>query len=440
MNKLWNKRIPTLFGIGLVAISVILTSFFIKNPTFFKSSASLIDEPQNITITNISGTSFTISYLTKDILPGTISFGIDTNLGFTEIEDIDRQKGSISPKIIHVTTLSNLTASTKYYFAINSGQTTFLNNNVPFETATGPIISTPVVSQTPVNGKVILPNGSAPTQTIAYLTIKGAQSLSTPVNENGDFSFILDFLRSEDLSTYSKLENNSNIKITFVNELFSSRVLSLYSQTNPLPTVTLSNNYDFTFDNNIPIASTSGGIGGFQDILPSPSLSTKTATLSPIILIPKKDQSFTNSQPEFRGTSLPNEKVEITIHSSEAINATVIADKNGNWVFSPEATLNPGPHTLTIQTKDAFGIVKSITQSFVVNATENPTPSISSPSVTPITTPTAAQTPTPTPDLTLLKQIPPTGNSDILIIGLTAIAITIIGLILFTLTRSKTSL
>lgn len=355
MNRLWNKRIPTLFGIGLVAISVILTSFFIKNPTFFKSSASLIDEPQSITITNVSDISFTISHLTHDLLPGTISFGKDTNLGFTEIEDLDRQKGSISPRTIHVTTLNNLTANTKYYFVINSGQTTFLNNNVPFEAVTGPNISSPAVSQLPISGKVLLPNGNAPTQTIAYLTIKGAQSLSVPINENGNFSFILDFLRSEDLSTYFKLENDSNIKITFVNELFSSRVLSLYSQTNPLPTVTLSNNYDFTFDNSIQTATSSPKVGGFQEILSSPS-------------------------------------------------------------NKPTSKISPAPTTTKL----------AIVPPAIVS-TSTPTPS-------------ATPTPTPTPDLTLLKQIPPTGNSDILIYGISAIAMTVVGFVLFILTRSKTSL
>src|SRR3989344_3043097 len=355
MKKLWNKRIPTLFGIGLVAISVLLTSFFIKNPTFFKSSASLIDEPQNITITNISDTSFTVSYLTKDILPGTISFGKDTNLGFTEIEDLDRQKGSISSRTIHVTTLSNLAANTKYYFAINSGQTTFLNNNAPFEAVTGPSISAPVVPQIPINGKVILPDGNVPTQTIVYLTILGAQSLSTPVNENGNFSFIFDFLRSEDLSTYFNLEDDSNVKITFVNELFSSRVLSLYNQTNPLPTIALSSNYDFTFESNISTSSASPKVGGFQEILPSPS-------------------------------NKPTSKISPT---------------------STTTKLAIVPPTIV--------------------PTSTPTPS-------------ATPTPTPTPDLTLLKQIPPTGSSDILIIGIISILITSGGIILFLLTRSKTSL
>lgn len=440
ISRFWDKRIPTLLGIGLIGLSVILTSIFIKNQTIFRSSAITIEDPQNITITNVSDKSFVLSYTTAENVAGTVSFGKDTNMRFTEIEDIDSEKGKVSPHIIHVTTFKNLTPNTKYYFVINSGQTTFLKNNVPFETVTGPSIPSPPLIQLPITGKVILPDGNIPSEAVAYLTILGTQTLSTSVRKDGSFTFILDSLRSEDLSSYSKLEKDSNIKIALIGDSFSSRVLALYSQTNPLPTITLSNNYDFTIENTIPIATASGGIGGFQEILPSPSLLRNTATKSPVILVPKKDQSFTDPQPEFRGTSLPQEKVEITIHSSHTINAEVTADSRGNWVFSPETNLTPGTHTITVKAKDAFGIVKTITQSFVVYATENATPTPVSPSANPFPTLTPTVTPIPTPDLTLLRQIPPTGDSNIFIIGIAAIAITAVGVVLFLLTRSKTSL
>ncbi len=440
INRLLDKRIPTLLGISLVAFSVILISVFIRNPTFFKSNAITIEDPQNITITNMSDTSFSLSYTTETSITATVSFGKDTSLGFTEIEDMDKEKGTISPRIIHATTLKNLTPNTKYYFVINSGQTTFLNNNAPFEVITGPSISA-FATQTPISGKVILPNVSIPTTTIAYLTIKGAQTLSTLVKKDGSFIFQLDFLRSEDLSSFFSLDKDSNIKIAFVNDFFASRVLSSYSKTNPLPTITLPNDYDFTIDSSIPIATTSGGIGGFQEILPSPSLSKNTGTLAPIILTPKKDQTFNDPKPEFHGTSLPNEKVQITIHSSDTITAEVTADGSGNWVFSPGTNLTPGSHTLTIQTKDAFGIIKTISQSFIVHAATNPTPTPTLlASISATITPTTTLTPTPTPDIVLINQIPPTGDSNILLFAIIAFFITAGGVVLFLFTASKKSL
>lgn len=279
IKGLLDKRIPTLLGISLIAFSVILISVFIKNPSSFKSRAITTEDPQNITITNISDTSFTLSYITEDNITGTISFGTDTNLGFTEIEDLDREKGAISPSMIHTATLKNLTPNTKYYFAINSGQTTFLNNNAPFEVTTGPNIPTPTTPQPPISGRIILPDGSIPTTTIAYLTILGTQTLSTLVKDDGTFIFQLNSLRSEDLSSFFLLEKDSNIKITFVNDFFTSRVLSLYSKAKPLPTITLSNDYDFTIDNSIPSATTSAGIGGFEAIFPSPTLSKNTSSI-----------------------------------------------------------------------------------------------------------------------------------------------------------------
>src|SRR3989344_8172298 len=294
MKRLWEKHIPTLLGISLIAFSVILSSVFIKDQTIFKSSAIAIDDPQNVTITNISDTSFVLSYTTASNVAGTVSFGETANFGTTVIEDIDREKGEVLPRMIHATTFNNLSPDTKYYFVINSGQTTFLKNNVPFEITTAPNIPAPTSTQTPIKGNIILPDGSIPSQAIAYLTIKGAHTLSAFVDSNGSFTLALDSLRSEDLSSYFELDKDSNIKITVVSDYLISRVLSLYKHTNPLPTVIMSRNYDFTFDVSTPTASRSPKIGGFQQIYPSPSLSKSIASKAPEILVPKKDQSFTD--------------------------------------------------------------------------------------------------------------------------------------------------
>ncbi len=274
IKSILDKRIPTLLGISLIAFSVILLSISIRSKTGFISTAITSDEPKNITITNISDTSFTISYITDENLTGTINYGKDPSVGTFEIEDLDREKSVVTPRIIHSTTLNKLTPNTKYFFVINSGQTTYLNNNAAFEIQTPQAISSTFPKQNPITGKVIVPNTNIPSVTIAYLTIKGAQTLSTLVKPDGLFIFDLDSLRSEDLSTFYTVDKDANIKITFVNDFFTSRVLSTYSESNPLPTITLSNNYDFTLDDKTPSSTKSGRIGGFGAFSPDAITST----------------------------------------------------------------------------------------------------------------------------------------------------------------------
>ena len=129
-------------------------------------------------------------------------------------------------------------------------------------------------------------------------------------------------------------------------------------------------------------------------------------------MLPRKDQEFSDQQPQFNGLALPNQEVTVTIHSEESIETKVTSDANGVWRFRPEQPLSPGQHTITIVTRDAFGLLRSITQSFTVfaqgtqvnqSATPSATPTLSlptktpTPTIKPTNTPTPTRTPTPTP-------------------------------------------
>jgi hypothetical protein len=187
---------------------------------------------------------------------------------------------------------------------------------------------------------------------------------------------------------------------------------------------------------------------GFPSIAPSSKIS------KPKILSPKDKQSFSSQKPQFNGISLPNEKVEIIIHSAEEITTQVTADKNGNWIYQPSSNLAPGDHTITIKTRDSSGILTTITQAFTVYAAEIPTPT-ATPSATPIPTilPTSAPiptlvpilipsptiTPSPLPSPVIVPVVskgglPPTGNPPTLLIT-GGIIMAIFGFMLFLLTH-----
>jgi len=84
------------------------------------------------------------------------------------------------------------------------------------------------------------------------------------------------------------------------------------------------------------------------------------------ILTPAQNAEETTSQPVIRGTAPPGSVVTIVIHSDAGITATVTADANGNWVYTPTTPLDPGFHSIVASAQTAPGTTQTSTTSFVV--------------------------------------------------------------------------
>lgn len=433
-NTIWDKRIPTLLGISIIIIGITITSFLVKSGVIFIGQAQPIEIPQELKITNISDASFTVSYSTQDHVIGSVNFGKDKNLGSAAFDDRDQKVESVIPHKIHSITVKNLAPQTRYFFSITSGQKTFLNNDVPFEVSTAPTLKTsPHPQILSLKGKAILQNGEKVTEAIVYATSQNGQAISTFVNEHGSYELSLGSMRTNDLSSYFTFGENTIINILIENDTLKSNLfVSAYQET--IPTATLSYNYDFTIIPE-PAASRSGEPIGFPSIPVAEKSVLSASTGVPQIILPKKDQEFSDQQPQFSGTAIPNGTIKIIINSPRPIETQVTADAFGNWKYRPTTALPPGKHTITITTKDAFGLFRSITQSFVVHAqgtqvnqsaTPSATPTLALPKIptrtptpTPIRTPTPSPTPTPviialnltptpTPTTTLLTSPTPT--------------------------------
>jgi hypothetical protein len=454
-KKFWDRRIPTLFGILLITLGVGITTFLVNQGVLFKSNASLTDQPQNVRITNITDGSFTVSYETESKVIGSLNYGEDQKLGKSALDDRDQQTGNLTSYNIHNITVRSLDPQKKYFFSITSGQETYINSNQPFEVTTGSKLSESPPNQNPISGKILLSDGNPPKEAIIYVTADNSQVISTLVKSDGSYILPLNSLRIDNFSSYYNFPPNGNVKMLVFGDLLTSNVLISLSQTHPIPTIMLSKDYDFR-ESQSPIATISGNLTSF------PIFTSTSSALQ--ILTPKKDQQLTDQQPLFKGTSAPDQNVKIIIHSDEAIQTNVTADKNGNWSYRPPSNLSPGTHTVTIQAKDASGILKTIEQSFVVYAAGQ---QINPPVVSGIPTPTVSLTPTkipsptvtsiPTinviPSITLMpsitqtqtkggliisptqKPLPPTGNPSIMTAGIVGAVVTLVGGLLFLLTR-----
>jgi len=454
-RTIWSKRIPTLLGILLIIVGVGTTSYLVKTGVILTSKAGPSETAQNIRISNITDRSFTVSFTTEALVIGSINFGKDKNLGQTALDNRDRQ-GSLKEHKIHYITVKNLDSSSDYYFSITSGSKEFLQKAQPFIVKTAPASSGNSAIEKAVKGKIVIPNGKSPKETIVYLNSDNSQTLTTLVKDDGSYSLSTNFLRAQDLSSYFTFSNETVFRLLVVGEdSLTSTARFNNSESEELPAITLGSDYDFT-QSNLSIASSSASTG-FSYLASQESVSGK----NPQINIPKSNQTFTDSQPKFSGTALPNSTVEITIHSDDNIKAQVVTDAYGNWTFRPTSSLSPGNHTITIITRNASGISRAIAQSFTVFASGTQVNQSATPSATPVLTPTSVpiSTPIPTSAPTIIPTIPisPTlgpiatitpvispipspGNSTPIIFGLFGIGLSILGFFILLISRGITTL
>lgn len=448
-----DRRFSKLLGLVVLILGVAATAALTITGITLFGHAAPTDNPENIRITNLTDTSFTVTYQTQASVIGSLSYGKDQLLGQVALDDRDQPSGTPTQHFLHSITVRTLLPQTKYYFSILSGKTTYLNNGILFTTTTGTQITTPPTTEEPLSGILAMPDGTKPQEALVYVTTDGGQTLSTLVKSTGLYVIPLNTIRTADLSSQLIFTKDTKLQLLAIgNDGSQSKAVLLAGQRNPVPIMILSNNYDFTL-NTTPLASTSALPVGF----PQFALDT-TVAATPEITTPKSGESFTDNQPLLQGQALPDATVNITIHS-DIITAQVTADKYGNWTYRPASPLSPGQHTITITTKDKYGILQTITKPFTIFWSGTEVAVAATPSATPTFVPTAIPTKIPTPKPTATgvyptqpvptpttvhfvlspspakgKQIPATGSESGVTAGLIGLVTLSAGVILFLVT------
>ena len=182
---LWSKRIPTIFALSLLFISIWVTSFLIQSGIIVVGQSTPNKTPNNVAISNITDTSFTVSFTTnEETLAG---LAIDPKDGTSDVVYDDRNKtnNDLTAFYSHFITVSELQPATTYNFSILSDGQTYLDQNKKYSATTAPKIPNAMPSQNTISGKILLPDGSAGEDSIVGATIGGVQKLTVVTRGQG---------------------------------------------------------------------------------------------------------------------------------------------------------------------------------------------------------------------------------------------------------------
>lgn len=393
------SKIPTIIGVVLLVVGVAAGIFLIQNQQIFRLGAAPEATPKNVRITNVTGHSISVSWVTDEETGGFVKYGADGALSQTDIDEVAGQSS------IHYVTIKGLDPETNYTFQINSGGDDYDNNGAPWQVTTGPELAQPTKSNI-VSGSILTASGEPAENAIVYVNPAGANPLSTVTTENGTWLISLSHARTQGLSSYTSI-NNVNTLLEISVQAGNQGVSSgqIYPQSaKPVPPMTLGKVHDFK---NLPPSDTDDIPEASID-LPEGEEATESSKFeledegeiqeADKVTLDSVDEgeTITSTAPEFFGQGPAGTTITITVESEHTIEDELTVPATGSWNWSPPDDLDEGSHTITLSWRDSSGVLRTLTRTFVVQAAEGPAFE-STPSATPTSTPTATASPTSTP-------------------------------------------
>lgn len=246
-NFLTKFKIPTLLGLGII-ISGIATGVFLtfKNQGII-SQASPDISAQDITISNLSDSSVTISWQTSIPTPSFITLGTQNPNEITVLDERDKESTGPKSHVLHYVTIKNLLPKTTYQYKIISGNK---SSEIFSFTTTTPLNSQSKIG--PVIGSAVSDNKPLE-EGIAFLSITDATTQSALVKSGGHFLIPISQIRTTNLTENFNIIEDSVAKLTIIAPNGQASVLFKPLEfDNGLPPISIGDNLDLTIETEDP--------------------------------------------------------------------------------------------------------------------------------------------------------------------------------------------
>jgi len=403
------KRLPTIIGLLLLIFGAAGGVFLVRNGSVWLTRANTQIVPQEVKITNISDSGFSVSWATAAKTSGNVQYWSGENTTFIAKDDRDQLSGGEGEFFTHHVTIRGLKPATDYFFKINSAGKTFDNNGQPYGVKTAPALSSSGFPSDIAYGTVVKKEGTPAEGVIVYLTLANASPLSALTRPSGTWAIPLNLARSADLSSWATYDKEASIEEFFFQAGPEGIATAITTTKNdsPLPQVVLGENFDFrqqsTSPTPTPIEQTSSPRFSVENIS-TPSYSLR-------IINPGEGENISTSTPQIFGEGPAGENLTIIVESPETFRGSVIIGEDGKWQWVPPSSLTPGVHTVTVSLPSG----QTVRRSFTVLAAGELQPAFTaSPSATilPTATPTPTFIPSPPASPTAIPRtyLPSTGS------------------------------
>lgn len=434
-KSFWQKRIPTLVGLGVLIIALVAgTVYFSQGTGVFAPRATPQTTPKKIKLTNVTDSSFTVSFLTDETTVGQVSYGTSPDkMKAQASDDRDQLSGTVSKFNMHHITVRGLEPQANYYFVLGTGAGKFDNNGQSFNVKTTQRTGVPSAAKT-VYGSVVNPAGNPAEGAVVYLAIEGIGEMSSLVKSSGSWAIPLSNARLVDGSGYAQVTDDDvlSLLVQGTKANLTSEVTAQVANAQPVANITLGesqnligaqpttppssggefegkqtpeasgeaetqSNADAVLDQvfqdrNQPATgsgqqanlgnSSQNSVNGSLSELIAPELSEPIIASATAMVIDLEESETASSsptvnttQPKITGKAAPNVTVEIQINSETQITQQVTADEDGNFeldIAQLNQELEPGNHSATYSYFDPnTGQQVTKTQDFYVQDTSS---------------------------------------------------------------------
>lgn len=433
-------KIPTLVGILLLLLIVGGSIFWVEKAFRSESKASGSREPKHIRTTNITSTSFTVSWTTE--LPTTGALLVTTkgksNKTFLDERDSSGKLGKYS---IHSVSVKNVTENTDFLVTpLVDGKPHILANK-PIAVRTAMSLPLNTGGLEPAYGTIQAADSVVLQEALVYLSVEGGQELSVLAKPSGSWIIPLNQLRTSDLTSYLPMVERMNETIQMFSGSQETSIVTDTLNDSPVPEVLMGKEYDFrkqqakkTQSNtlalrpvtpvvSIPPEPTSSPVPTVANVLGETTQRNYTVSLTN----PKQDGTYSTTLPLIQGTGIPGKYIGITLGLTNTTVESVQVASTGLWSFTPKKPLSPGKQSVTISSVDINGKSVAITHLFTIfkSGTQvlgDATPSATIAPTIIATTTTPEVTDTPIVESTEAGNPPPTSGNELPTIILLVIA------------------
>ncbi len=383
------SRIPTILGIFL--LMALISGFVVLFERLSRgdSAAAGNPTPQNVQFTNVSDSGFTVTWLTQNPATGAILVRGTKQKTKTVFDERDTT-GTLKKYIAHSTSFRDASADTEYEVNVLSNGKEYLDGGKPYRISSAPVLAGDGTGLEPAYGSIVSQDNQPATGALAFVTIEGAQTLSTLVSSSGSWLVPLNLVRRTDLSQYlatkERMTESINVQL---NGQETSAITDTLNDA-PVPTMVLGKTYDFRKLQAANRASAPKVLGTSSQNQPQGVVT---------LVQPAQGASLATYLPLVQGTGIPGKSVVVTIGITNPLTGTTTVGGDGLWRFTPPQPLTAGRQSVTVTTPDESGTPIATTHIFEVLKSGTQVLGVATPSATPTleATPTATPTAQPIP-------------------------------------------